>query len=122
MSVCSVGTPTQLIPVCVTNLTLGAISSVDTAVLVFFHDITTGMLFSFEVTTDGTGKVIIVPTEDFMPDHSYDVWVALKSAVSIETKEDLTIEGLVGTTDTVTLRFTYVRMNLGFTAITVTAE
>ena len=121
MSVCDPCLQTQLIPVCVTNLTVGDIAALNTDVFVYIEDLTTGRLTRFDVTTDGTGAVIIVLTDrpDFMPDHAYELHLTLATATSIEDKELITILNATPAVDCISIRFNYVEEDESYTDITI---
>lgn len=123
MTVCSPCLSTDEIPVCTTNLTLGTIASLNTAVYVYIRDNSTGRTERYDVVTDQAGTVTIqLQAEDFMPGHSYETWVTLANATSIEDRETIT----VGATETpcIYLRFKYIKdpadgSNLAYANITV---
>lgn len=123
MSVCDPCLQTQLIPVCVTNLTIGDIAVTDTDVFIYIKDITTGRLNRFEETSDGSGEVILDLTgePDFMPDHAYELHITLKAATSIEDKELITVLNGADPVDCLSLRFNYVEEDKSYADITISA-
>jgi hypothetical protein len=122
MSVCNPCLETDTLPVCVTSLIVGTISSLTKDVHIYVKDITTGKVVRFEETSDGAGLVTItgLGTEpDFMPDHSYELWITLADATSIEDKEDITVPNAAETTECIALNFEYTGES--YTSITITA-
>lgn len=110
MTVCNPCLTTDIIPVCVTSLVVGSISSLNTDVFVYVKDITTSKVVRFEETTDGAGLITItgLDTEpDFMPNHSYELWVTLATATSIDDREDITVPNAGTTTECIALCFEY---------------
>ncbi len=127
MSVCiDTCTKTQLIPPCLTNLQVGTITSLTTAVQVYIEDITLQTKpVAYPVTSDGAGLVTITGLDllpDFMPNHSYVLWVTLDDATSIEDREVITIASVDYTC--FQLRFEYVKnpdgTNKTYTTIAIT--
>ncbi len=99
MSVCDPCLKTELVPKCLTNLIIGTISSLNTAVFVYIRDLTTGKLLRFSEVSSGAGQVTVtgLDTEpDFMPDHSYEMWITLQTAISIEDRETITVTSSLG--------------------------
>lgn len=122
MSVCNPCLETDTLPVCIDSLIVGTISSLTTAVFIFVKDITTGKIVRFEETSDGAGLVTItgLDTEpDFMPNHSYELWITLALATSIEAKEDITVPNAAASTECISLNFEYTGEE--YTSITITA-
>ena len=120
MSLCTPCIPTFDVPTCTTNLTIGTVTVNDTDVLVYIKDLTVdGHPQQFDITTGGSGEVVIDLSQapEFMPDHSYEVWVTLASATSIEDGLDITVQS--ETENCVQLRFVYVtdeaKNNIAFT-------
>ncbi len=105
MSVCNPCTKANLVPECVTNLTIGTISSVSTNVHVYQKHIGSGRIDRYDVTTDGSGTVTISPS-NIMRGQKFEYWVTLANADDIETKETLTINS--NTYDCVTVEYQFV--------------
>lgn len=104
MSICSDCIHPKPIARCVTNLIIGTISSINTAVHVYIKDLTTGRDIRYAVTSSAAGLITIpITPQRFSEDHSYEVYVTLASAVGIEVKQNLTIGGEVS--DCSSLRF-----------------
>ena len=104
MSVCNDCTKTQPIARCITNLIVGTITSLNTAVMVYIKDISTERTIEYSVTTSGTGLITIpITPQRFSEDHAYELHVTLASAVNISVKENITIGGDVD--NCVNLRF-----------------
>lgn len=96
MSVCDPCTKTELVPKCLTNLVIGTIGSNGAAVYVYIHDLTTDKLTRFSEVSSGAGLVTLTDLDDepdFMPSHSYELWITLQSATSIEDRENIDIGG-----------------------------
>lgn len=91
MSFCNPCTITLPISLCTESITIGSISSADTAVKVYFKNIATGKVVSFETTTTSGGTVTIDSPFNFARNQSYEVWVNLASANSVEHKETISI-------------------------------
>jgi hypothetical protein len=83
MSVCNPCTPTEPIANCITDLVVGKIAFLSTAVYVFLHDITLDRIVRFSTTSSPTGIVTIQRgSQVFMPDHSYEIWITLTTATN----------------------------------------
>ena len=106
MAICTPCTKANLVPECVTNLTIGTISSLTTAVYVYQKHVKTGRIERYDITTGGAGEVTISPTS-IMREQDFEYWVTLASATDIETKETLTING--STYDCVTVEYMIVK-------------
>lgn len=110
MTVCNPCLITDTIPVCVNSLVVGTISSLTTDVFIYIKDITTDVVVRFEEQTNGAGLITITGLDtqpDFMPDHSYELWVTLESATSIDDREDITVPNAANTTECIALCFEY---------------
>lgn len=93
-NVCTPCTKAKPIPTCITNLTIGTITALNTAVCVYIKNLTTGRLLRFSATSTGSGLVIVdISSQDWMPGHDYELWVTLASAVNIEDRENVTVSG-----------------------------
>jgi len=91
---CEICLTTKKLPTCLGELTIGTISSTLEDVLVVIKDITTGRIITYDVTSDGAGLVKITidsAKQEYMPGHSYKIWITKKSSNSIEKKETITI-------------------------------
>lgn len=126
MAVCDPCLNTDEIPVCTTALTLGNIATFNTPVFVYIRDNSTDRTERYQTSSGIAGAVTIaLQDEDFMPGHSYEAWITLANATSIEDKETITVgAGIPPTTAScLYLRFKYVKdtsgANLNYTIITV---
>ncbi|MDX1373376.1 MAG: hypothetical protein R3321_12955 [Nitrososphaeraceae archaeon] len=114
------------IPSCVDAIVIGTISSLTTAVYIYFQD-QRGVVNRLTSTTSGAGLITLDLTDtgndDFriVPNMLYDVWVTLQSATSITDKEDITVSGdNVNTYDCVSLKAEKIRDEAD--VITITSE
>jgi len=122
MSVCNPCLETDFVPVCITSLVIGTITSLTTAVFIYFKDTATKKVIRFEETSSGAGLVTVTGLDtspDFMPNHSYEVWITLASATSADAREDITVPGSVPTTECIAINFEYTGET--YTSITVNA-
>ena len=122
MSVCNPCLQTDTIPTCLTDLVIGTITDTTTDVFIYFKDHTTNKTIRFEETSDGAGLVTVTGLDtqpDFMPNHSYEVWITLAIAVSIEEKEDITVPNAATSTECIALDFEYTGED--YASITITA-
>lgn len=104
MSVCSDCIKPKPVARCITNLILGTISSVNTAVYVFIKNLTTEREIRYSVTSSAAGLITIpITPQRFSEDHSYEAYVSKVSAPNINERETLTVDGEVG--DCVALDF-----------------
>lgn len=97
MSICNPCTPVNTIPSCVTNIIIGTIASVSTAVYVYIKNISTGKVTRISATSSIAGLVTAV-LGDFIPmdNCSYEIWVTLATA-DIDTKLNVTISAVAYT-------------------------
>jgi hypothetical protein len=91
MSFCDPCSKTLPISICTESITIGSISSANTAVKVYFRNVATGKIQSFEAVTTSGGTVTIEPPFNFARNHDYEVWVNLASDNSVEGKETISI-------------------------------
>src|SRR3990167_11332956 len=105
MSVCSTCTKPKPIARCITNLVIGTISSINTAVKVYIANKTLDdRIVEYSVTSSATGLVTIpITPQRFSEDHVYEIWITLATAANINMKQNITISGEVS--DCVTLQF-----------------
>lgn len=104
MSVCNSCISAQPIARCITNLIVGTISSLNTAVYVYIKNLTTGRDVRYAVTTSAAGLITVpITPQRFSEDHSYELYVTLTTANNISVKQNITISGEVS--DCVSLRF-----------------
>ena|SRR3990167_5652363 len=105
MSVCTPCTKPKPIARCITNLIIGNITSLNTAVKVYVADKTLDdRIIEYSVTSSAAGLVTIpITPQRFSEDHSYEIWITLASAVNINTKQNITISGEVS--DCIALQF-----------------
>lgn len=104
MSICSDCIKPKPIARCITNLIVGNISSLNTAVYVYITDLTTEREIRYSVTSSAAGLVTIpVTPQRFSEDHSYEIHITKQSAVGVNVKENITIGA--DTADCVSLDF-----------------
>ena len=105
MSVCSDCLKPKTIARCITDLIIGTISSINTAVKVYIADKTTDdRVIEYSVTSSAAGLVTIpITPQRFSEDHSYEIHITLATAANINMKQNITISGDVA--DCVLLRF-----------------
>lgn len=98
MSLCNPCSASKPVLACTTDLTVGTISSLSTAVFVYLKNHTTGFIKRYDVTTTIAGLVVItLSSNDIMPDHDYELWVSLASATNTDERENITIDAVVYT-------------------------
>lgn len=99
MSVCNDCTGTKKIARCTTNLIIGTISNINTAVYVYIKDNTLDdRIIRYAITSSGAGLITIpITPQRFSEDHTYEIWVTLTTASNIETKLDITIGTVTNT-------------------------
>ena len=96
MSICSDCIHSKPIARCITNLIVGTISSLNTAVYVYVRDITTDRDIRYSLTSSAAGLITIpITPQRFSEDHSYEIWVTLATAAGVENKQNITIGGEV---------------------------
>lgn len=89
---CSSCAKTKPILSCVTELTVGTVANLTTALYIYIRNNTTNRLYRFEETSSGAGLVVVTLDEvQMIPGHNYELWVTLASATNIEQKLDVTI-------------------------------
>lgn len=94
MSICSDCLHPKPIARCITNLIIGTISSVNTAVYVYITNLTTEREIRYAVTTSAAGLITVpITPQRFSEDHSYEIHVTKQSSVGINVKENITIGG-----------------------------
>lgn len=95
---CTTCSYTKTVPTCITNLIVGTIDDLSSDVYVFIKNISTGKIDRFEATSDGAGLVTLssIPTNYFMDEHDYEIWVTLRT-VSQNDRESITIDGVSDT-------------------------
>lgn len=104
MSICTDCTHAKPIARCITNLIVGTISSLNTAVYVYITNLTTEREIRYSVTTSAAGLITIpITPQRFSEDHSYELHVTLTTAAGINNKQNITISGQLS--DCVSLRF-----------------
>lgn len=105
MSVCSDCIHPKPIARCITNLIIGSISSINTAVYVYIKNKTLDdREIRYSVTSSAAGLITIpITPQRFSEDHSYEIHVTKADAVGINIKENITIGGDVS--DCTSLRF-----------------
>lgn len=104
MSICNDCTHPKPIARCITNLIIGTISSINTAVYVYIKDLTTEREIRYSVTSSAAGLITVpITPQRFSEDHSYEIHVTKTTADNINVKENITIGGEVS--NCVSLRF-----------------
>ena len=98
MSVCSDCLHPKPIARCITNLIVGTISSLNTAVYVYIRNLTLDdREIRYAVTSSAAGLITVpITPQRFSEDHAYEIRVTKASAVGIEVRENITISGEVG--------------------------
>ncbi len=87
-----------------TNLIVGTISSLNTAVYVIIKDITTERDIRYSITSSAAGLITVpITPQRFSEDHSYEIYITKTTAENINVKENITIGGDVS--NCVSLRF-----------------
>lgn len=110
MSVCDTCLKAKPIARCVTNLIVGTITSLNTAVYVYIFDITTDREIRYSVTSSAAGLITIpITPQRFSEDHSYELRVTKVTADNIDVRENITISGDVA--DCVNIEFRTVWKN-----------
>lgn len=104
MTICNPSLPTKAIPTCIEFIEVGDVTP-NTAVAVYMKDITTGLLLTFQETSNATGRVVIDISEyDFTDKHAYDLWIAPANE-PIEDYMDIAVSGAAETTQLVQVKF-----------------
>jgi len=105
MSICSDCLHAKPIARCVTNLIVGTISSLNTAVYVYIRNLTLDdREIRYSVTSSAAGLITVpITPQRFSEDHAYEIRVTKASAIGVEVRENITIGGDVA--DCVALRF-----------------
>ena len=84
---------TKPVPVCVQALEVGTITSLATAIYVFINNLTTGKTVRLDEVTDGAGLVTVDTTGlRFSESFTYELYVVLQAATSIDDRETITID------------------------------
>lgn len=111
MSVCNDCIKSKTIARCITDLVIGTISSINTAVYVYIKDLTTDdRIIRYSVTSSAGGLVTIpITPQRFSEDHSYEIWITVTGAANVEMKQNITISGEVS--DCVSIRFETIWQN-----------
>lgn len=91
MSFCDPCSKTYSISICTEEITIGAISSLNAAVKVYFKNVATGKIVVFDATSNGAGEVTITGDFNFAVHQDYEVWINLASENSVEGKSTITI-------------------------------
>lgn len=104
MSVCTDCIKSKPIARCLTNLVVGTISSLNTAVYVYITDLTTERTIRYSVTSSAAGLITVpITPQRFSEDHSYEIHVTLTTAAGVDNKQNITVSGEVS--DCVAVRF-----------------
>ncbi len=104
MSVCDPCLKAKPIARCITNIIVGTITSLNTAVYVYIKDITTDREIRFAVTSSAAGLITVpITSQRFSEDHSYELRITKVTANNIDVRENITISGDVG--DCVNIQF-----------------
>ena len=105
MGVCTPCTKPKPVARCITNLVIGTISSLNTAVKVYVANKTLDdRILEYSVTSSAAGLVTIpITPQRFSEDHSYEIWITLATAANISMRQNITISGEIS--DCVNLQF-----------------
>lgn len=104
MSVCDSCHKPKPIARCLTNIIVGTVTSLNTAVYVYVRNLTTEHTVRYAATSSGAGLVTIpITPQRFSQDHSYEIWITKQTATNISEKENITIGGDVS--DCIHFRF-----------------
>lgn len=104
MSICSDCIHALPVARCVTNLIVGTISSLNTAVYVYIRDVTMDRDIRYAVTSSAAGLITVpITPQRFSEDHSYEIYITKTTAANISVKENITIQAEVS--NCVSLRF-----------------
>lgn len=111
MSVCSECIKPQPIARCITNLIIGTITPVSTAVYVYVVDKTVDdRTIRYEATSSDTGVVTIpITPQRFSEDHFYEIYITRADAQSISVKENINVGGDIA--ECVNLKFKTIYKN-----------
>lgn len=92
MSVCDSCIKAKPVARCLTNLIVGTIANVNTAIFVYITDLTTERRIRYSVTTDSDGLITIpITPQRFSDDHSYRLHVTLVNAINVSEEELITV-------------------------------
>lgn len=91
MSLCNPCQAAGSLPACLDTLTVGKISSTSANVYVYIKNHTTDAApVRFSTTSDEDGYIDLdLGTWEPMPNHSYELWVTLRTAKNQDCKEDI---------------------------------
>ena len=105
MSTCSSCHKPKPVARCITNLIIGIISDINTAVKVYIADKTLDdRIIEYSVISSAAGLVTIpITPQRFSEDHSYQLWITLSTAANVNMRQNITISGDVA--DCIDLRF-----------------
>ena len=105
MSTCSSCHKPKPVARCITNLIIGIISDINTAVKVYIADKTLDdRTIEYSVTSSIAGLITIpITPQRFSEDHSYQLWITLSTAANVNMRQNITISGDVA--DCIDLRF-----------------
>jgi len=94
MSVCSDCTHTRPIARCITNLIIGTVAQVSTALFVYIKDLTTDREIRYAVTSSAAGLVTLpITPQKFSEDHSYELRITRADAANINENIAVVIDG-----------------------------
>ena len=104
MSVCNPCLSTKPIARCVTNLIIGTIEQLSTAIKVYITNVTTGRIIEYAVTSGADGKVKLpITPQQFSEDHSYTIHITSADSIGINETQTITIGELAA--ECLALRF-----------------
>lgn len=110
MSVCTDCIKSKPVARCLTNLIVGTISSLNTAVYVYIIDLTTEREIRYSVTSSAAGLITVpITPQRFSEDHSYEIRVTLITAANVDMRQNITVSGEIA--DCVALRFETIWQN-----------
>ena len=98
MTICIPSLKTKCIPLCLTDLIIGAIGIKNKAVHVYIKDLTTGRTEMFPSLSEADGYVVIdISAATFSDNHTYELWITLATA-NINDKQNITVDASTDTT------------------------
>lgn len=104
MAVCSTCTPTKPIARCITNLIVGKIEQISTAVRVYIYNVTLDKTIEYSVTSSGDGTVTVpITPQRFSEDHAYEISITTADSIGISEKQTINVGETYA--DCVKLRF-----------------
>ena len=82
---------TKTYPLCITNLTLGTVTNLNTDHFIYIKNLATGRIVRLAATSDGAGLLTVdVSNEELMHNEGYEIWATLQT-VDKNQMEELTL-------------------------------